>query len=76
MSEDKSNEETRSKQITLYAKVAQGFFLALFFLGVSIAIGDVAPMLDIPFSPFSMSTMTYGLLGMLGCEFIARRFAS
>ena len=76
MSEDKSNEETRSKQITLYAKVAQGFFLALFFLGVSIAAGDVAPMLDIPFSPFSMSTMTYGLLGMLGCEFIARRFAS
>ena len=76
MTEDESNEETRSKQIALYAKVAQGFFLALFFLGVSIGVGDIAPILEIPLSAFSMSTMTYGLLGMLGCEFVARRFTS
>ncbi|GAH48683.1 unnamed protein product, partial [marine sediment metagenome] len=58
------------------AKVLQGFFLALFFLGVSTGTGDLATMLEIPLSPFSMSTMTYGLLGILGCEYIARRFSS
>ena len=74
MSDKDSNENM--KKVALYAKVAQGFFLALFFLGVSVGVGDIAPMLQIPLSAFSMSTMTYGLLGMLGCEFIARRFAS
>jgi len=69
------DEEGKKKQIILYAKVFQGFFLALFFLGVSIAVGDLAEMLQIPVSSFSMASMTYGVLGMLGCEYIARRFS-
>jgi len=70
------DEEDKKKQIILYAKVFQGFFLALFFLGVSIAVGDVASVMELPFSPFSMASMTYGILGMLGCEYITRRFSS
>lgn len=70
------DEEGKKKQIILYAKVFQGFFLALFFLGVSIAVGDLAEMLQIPVSSFSMASMTYGILGMLGCEYIARQFSS
>lgn len=69
------DEEGRKKQVVLYAKVFQGFFLALFFLGISIAVGDLAVMLQIPVSSFSMASMTYGILGMLGCEYIARRFS-
>ena len=69
------DEEGKKRKLILYAKVLQGFFLALFFLGVSTGIGDLAEMLQIPVSSFSMSTMTYGILGMLGCEYIARRFS-
>ncbi len=75
MTENGFDEEGKKRKLILYAKVLQGFFLALFFLGVSIGVGDLAPMLEIPLSPFSLGTMTYGLLGMLGCEFIARRFS-
>ncbi len=75
MVEESFDEEGRKKQITLYAKVLQGVFLALFFLGVSIAVGDVAAVVHLPFSPFSMTSMTYGILGMLGCEYIARQFS-
>lgn len=70
------DEEGKKKQVILYAKVFQGFFLALFFLGVSIAVGDVAAVMQLPFSPFSMASMTYGVLGMLGCEYVARQFSS
>lgn len=69
------DEEAKRKQLSLYAKVFQGFFLALFFLGVSIAVGDIAVVVHLPFSPFSMTSMTYGILGMLGCEYITRKFS-
>ena len=75
VTEKSFDEEGWKKQVKLYAKVLQGFFLALFFLGISIAVGDVAGVMELPFSPFSMASMTYGILGMLGCEFVARQFS-
>lgn len=75
MIENGFDEEAKKKQVVLYAKVFQGFFLALFFLGVSIAVGDIAAVIHLPFSPFSMTSMTYGILGILGCEYVARRFS-
>ena len=75
MTEKDFDIEGKKKQVALYAKVFQGFFLALFFLGVSVAVGDVAAVVHLPFSPFSMTSMTYGILGMLGCEYVARRFS-
>jgi len=39
MAENNFDEESKKKQVVLYAKVFQGFFLALFFLGVSMAVG-------------------------------------
>lgn len=67
-------EKTR-KQVALLAKVLQGFFLALFFLGVSTGVGDIAVVINLPISPFSVSSMTYGILGMLGCEYVSRQFS-
>jgi len=75
MTEKDFDIEGKKKIVALYAKVFQGFFLALFFLGVSVAVGDVAAVVQLPFSPFSMTSMSYGILGMLGCEYIARRFS-
>lgn len=75
MTEEQFDEEAKKKQVVLYAKVFQGFFLALFFLGVSIGVGDVSAAMELPLSPFSVASMTYGVLGMLGCEFIAKKFS-
>lgn len=76
MENDKWNEENAKKQIKLYAKVLQALFLALFMLGASTGIGDAVAITNLPFSPFSVTSMTYGVLGMIGCEYVARQFSS
>lgn len=62
--------------LKLYAKLLQAVFLALFMLGVSTGAGDVVAVTTLPFSPFSVTSMTYGVLGMIGCEYVARQFSS
>ena len=76
MSDESWNEEKSKKQVRLYAKVLQALFLALFMLGASTGVGDAVAITNLPFSPFSVTSMTYGVLGMIGCEYVARTFSS
>ena len=74
--EDEFDEAQMKKKVSLYAKIAQAFFLALFLLGFSSGIGDYTAVLAIPLSAFSVTSMTYGLVGMIGCEYISRKFSA
>ena len=70
------DEAQMKKKVSFYAKVAQTFFLALFLLGLSSGIGDYTAVLAIPLSAFSVSSMTYGLVGAIACEYVSRRFSA
>lgn len=64
--------------IKIGAKVIQGIFFGVFLfgvflLGVALAAGDVSVLVELPVSAISVTTAVYGLLGMLACEFVARR---
>ena len=61
------------KNVKIFARVAQGIFFGVFLLGVSMIFGDLAPIIDLPISPLSMTTTVYGVLGMIACEFVAWR---
>jgi hypothetical protein len=62
--------------LVLVIRVIQSILFGVFILGVSMSIGDLMPYAKLPISPMSATTMTYGALGMIVCEYLARRFES
>jgi len=63
-----------ASQIRLYARLVQAVFMGVLLLGASLMIGEYAEIVSVPFSELSVSTTVYGFLGMVACEYVARRF--
>jgi hypothetical protein len=53
-------------------RLLQAFMLGVFMLGVSMTMGDLTGYWKIPISPFSMTTMIFGIGGALVCEAFVR----
>ena len=65
-----------TKDAVVVARVIQSIFFAVFILGVSLMTGDYIPTVtNIPISSVNISITLYGLLGMISCEFFARRLS-
>jgi len=60
--------------IVLIIRVIQSLLFGVFILGISMSVGDYMPIMHLPISPMSASTTIYGALGMIVCEYLARRF--
>ena len=77
MGEDKEKSEqprNLTKDAVVIARVIQSIFFAVFILGVALMAGDYIPTVaNIPISSMNISITLYGLLGMISCEFFARR---
>jgi len=62
------------EKIVVGSRIFQAIFMAIFVLGLSMILADLTGYCELPVSALSVSTTIYGLLGMLVCEFLARKF--
>jgi len=70
----KKTEGSGQTDLVLIIRVIQSLLFGVFILGISMAFGDYMPIMHLPISPMSATTTLYGALGMIVCEYLARRF--
>jgi len=70
--EKKEREERRIKGVITF-RLFQAFFLGIFALGLALIAGDLTTYAKIPISSFALTTTSFGGLGAIITEILARQ---
>lgn len=66
------NEVKKYGTVEITARLFQSICLGLLALGIASGLGDYGKAINLPFSQFSITTTTFGLMGTIITEVIAR----
>lgn len=71
-----SEEKGKPLQIAKGLRVMSIVFIAIFAIGVSMIIGDLVEIIELPVSSQAITTTIFGFFGFIICELNARRVDS